>query len=337
MDPLDLLKIPTAPHFEDSACDFVCKFLNRHKILFRKDKYGNIIAAIGPKKGQGVAFAAHLDHPGFQVLSVKKREVKCVFLGGVMRDYFRRGVPIDFFDRNGKKTGVGRMVRVLQWNPLWQERYSRRMLIKLERGTVDNHSFGMWQLPVLAPSRTHIINRVCDDMAGCAAMLETLKRLSRVRLSNRVYALITRREEIGLQGAYEIARARALPRSVPVISIENSKELCNAKQGNGVIIRVGDKLSIFDPKVTQEMCRIGEMLKKKKKILYQRRLMDGGTCEATAFLQEGYRAGGVCLALGNYHNCGPNFRIKAENVHRGDWLGLVELLVETGKSFKLSK
>lgn len=333
---LDLLKLPTAPYFEDVACDYVCSFLKRNKVSFRKDGYGNLIASIGPKKAkQSVAFVAHLDHPGFKVLSVKKKDVQCAFLGGVPRDYFRRGVRVDFFDGKGRKTGFGKLMRVLQWSPVGDRRYDRRMLIKLEGGTVDDRSFGMWCLPVLARSRTHIVNRVCDDLVGCAALLEAFRRWSRVRLSHRVYALMTRREEIGLEGAFEIARNRLLPRSVPVISIESSKELCNAKQGDGVIVRVGDRSSIFDPQVTWEICRLAEGLKRKKKIPYQRRLMDGGTCEATAFLREGYSTGGLCLALGNYHNCGTKFRIQAENVHASDWQGLVELIVEIGKSFKL--
>ncbi len=57
--------------------------------------------------------------------------------------------------------------------------------------------------------------------------------------------------------------------------------------------------------------------------------MDGGTCEATAFLEAGYTAGGVCVALGNYHNCGANGRIAAENIHEGDWRGLVRLITES--------
>ena len=36
----------------------------------------------------------------------------------------------------------------------------------------------------------------------------------------------------------------------------------------------------------------------------QRCLMSGGTCEATAYQLYGYETGGLCIALGNYHNRG---------------------------------
>ena len=54
--------------------------------------------------------------------------------------------------------------------------------------------------------------------------------------------------------------------------------------------------------------------------------MDGGTCEATAYLEAGYTASGLCVALGNYHNCAVNGRIAAENIHLEDWRGLVKLM-----------
>ena len=40
--------------------------------------------------------------------------------------------------------------------------------------------------------------------------------------------------------------------------------------------------------------------------------MSGGTCEATAYQEFGFQTAAVCVALGNYHNCGPRNRIAAE-------------------------
>ena len=59
----------------------------------------------------------------------------------------------------------------------------------------------------------------------------------------------------------------------------------------------------------------------------QRCLMDGGSCEATAFVGFGFRAGGLCLPLGNYHNIGPGQRPRAEYVSVSDLEQLVTLTV----------
>ena len=58
---------------------------------------------------------------------------------------------------------------------------------------------------------------------------------------------------------------------------------------------------------------------------FQRKLMDGGVTEATAYDLYGYETGAACIALGNYHNAGPRGRVAAETVHLGDLEGLVRI------------
>ena len=50
-------------------------------------------------------------------------------------------------------------------------------------------------------------------------------------------------------------------------------------------------------------------------------------CEATAFAGFGYRAGGLCLPLGNYHNIGKDLRPRAEYVSVSDLVQLMRLTV----------
>ena len=91
--------------------------------------------------------------------------------------------------------------------------------------------------------------------------------------------------------------------------------------GDGPIIRVGDKQSIFDHGVTAELVAAAA----EANLGAQRCLMSGGTCEATAFRLYGVRCGAMCVALGNYHNCGPENRIEAEYVSLSDVEGLAAL------------
>jgi len=71
--------------------------------------------------------------------------------------------------------------------------------------------------------------------------------------------------------------------------------------------------------------------KRKKKFQFQRALMSGGTCEATAYQEFGFQTAAVCVALGNYHNCAEGKRIRAEFVSLADALGMVELLAAAAR------
>ena len=94
-----------------------------------------------------------------------------------------------------------------------------------------------------------------------------------------------------------------------------------AKIGDGPILRVGDRSSIFDSAATATLAHIAA----DEKIPVQRCLMPGGTCEATAYQLSGYRSAALCVALGNYHNCGPKNQIAPEYVSLADVQGLVRL------------
>jgi endoglucanase len=74
-----------------------------------------------------------------------------------------------------------------------------------------------------------------------------------------------------------------------------------------------------------------ELKSARKDFKFQRALMAGGTCEATAFQEFGYQTGAVCIALGNYHNCAPNNKIAAEFVNIADACGMVDLLIAAAK------
>ncbi len=59
----------------------------------------------------------------------------------------------------------------------------------------------------------------------------------------------------------------------------------------------------------------------------QRCLLDGGTCEATAYQLYGYTCAAASVALGNYHNVTPEGTIAAEFVAIDDFVGMVQLCV----------
>jgi endoglucanase len=183
--------------------------------------------------------------------------------------------------------------------------------------------FGMWDLPAFLLEGDRIHSRACDDLIGCATIVATLRDLSAARAAASVYGVFTRAEEVGFIGAIQLAKSRTLPSDVTVISLETSAVRPPATIGAGPIIRVGDRISVFDPATTEYFVEIA----KSQNRPHQRCLMAGGTCEGTAFQTYGYRTGALCIALGNYHNCAPDDRIEAEYVSLSDMVGLVELCV----------
>jgi len=162
---------------------------------------------------------------------------------------------------------------------------------------------------------------VCDDLLGAAAILAVLDEIARSRPSTCVWGLFTRAEEEGFLGAFEAIRLGTVPKDADVLSLECSKALPHAPQGGGVIVRVGDRMSIFDPGLTAALEAAATDVK------HQRRLMDGGACEATAFCAAGYRASGVAVPLGGYHNASDGAPgIVPETVMVDDYLAEVQLL-----------
>ena len=185
-------------------------------------------------------------------------------------------------------------------------------------------AFRMWDLPACEVRAGRIRSRACDDLIGCAAIVAALRELERTGAQCAAWGLFTRAEEVGFVGAIELAKSARLPRSVTVVSLETSNVKGGpVKIGGGPIIRVGDRTSVFDSAATAQL----QAAAKSAGITHQRALMQGGTCEATAYALYGYRTAAMCVALGNYHNCGPGDRIAPEFVSLEDSLGMARLCV----------
>jgi putative aminopeptidase FrvX len=114
-----------------------------------------------------------------------------------------------------------------------------------------------------------------------------------------------------------------------------SKERPRARIGNGPIVRVGDRSTIFDPATTAFLLRAAERCRALESAFRaQRCLMDGGSCEATAFVGFDYRAGGLCLPLVTIIIIGKNLRPQAEYVDVNDLNGLVKLTVSAAAEWR---
>ena len=177
-------------------------------------------------------------------------------------------------------------------------------------------------------------SRVCDDLGGAAACLAMLDNLLRRKATAPVAVLLTRAEEEGFIGCVAACEHHTLLKKTDrVIAIECSARQPVARQGDGVIIRVGDRTSIFNSSLTDFLTRQAAELKKRdKKFAYQRALMPGGTCKATVYDIWGYHAASLCVALGNYHNMNRSRKtLGAEYIDIADWENMVKLFVQIAR------
>src|SRR5438309_1997885 len=75
-----------------------------------------------------------------------------------------------------------------------------------------------------------------------------------------------------------------LRKSDLLIAIETSAMQPYAKQGDGCVIRIGDRTSVFNSSISYFITEVAERLARKDKTFkHQRALMPGGTCEATVY------------------------------------------------------
>ncbi len=323
-----LMRHPAAPYHEFAVRSEVESICREHRLACRCDRFGNLL--VEHQRGRGVhpmALVAHLDHPGFDILgAIGRKRLRARFLGGVPPEYFPAGTRVRFLPSGS----VGRLGK-----PLAAATAKEFELIPDQTPT-ETPAFAVWELEDFAVRDGLIHGRACDDLIGVAAILATLIEAKNSRSPSWLIGAITRAEEIGFGGALALASARSLPRDALVVSLETSRELPPVEMGAGVIVRVGDRSSIFDPQATRFLAEVaGDHAKVERTFKYQRALMQGGSCEGTVFAEAGYQTAAVCVALGNYHNCGPRRRIAAEFVSLADANAMVELL--TAAAAHLSK
>jgi endoglucanase len=153
--------------------------------------------------------------------------------------------------------------------------------------------------------------------------------------------LFTRAEEVGFVGAIAACKHKTVPKSARLICLENSRSFpTDSPIGAGPIVRVGDRLSVFEPTLTNQISMlVMEYQKTNPAFKFQRKLMPGGTCEATTFSAYGHHSTCLCLPLGNYHNMididgvtsgkPPTrpARVGPEFISIGDYHGLIHMLI----------
>lgn len=338
---LDITPLPTVAGREDRVIDWIRSWVKARKDLaMRADRDGNLLITQKgrkPKNPPPMFITAHMDHPGFYVRKIiDDRTLETEFRGGVLDPYFENA-KVWIFDADDvphKGTIVELKTKAKPF---------KRAIIRLTRrnesikpGDIGRWAFrGRGDKPTVVKGRLH--TPACDDLAALAAALSALDVLRRKKGCKHVGLLLTRAEEVGFIGAIAACKHHAVPKSARLICLENSRSFADSPIGAGPIMRVGDRLSIFNPALTNDISRLLlEYEKKHPKFKWQRKLMTGGACEATAFCEYGYRSTCICLPLANYHNMADldevmagerPAKVAAESISVEDYHGMVDMLV----------
>jgi putative aminopeptidase FrvX len=329
----ELCSLPTAPFAEGRVAAYVEAFVARRpRLKLRRDRFGNVLIELPGRvrsRQPRWVFAAHMDHPGMLARRmIDARTLEADFHGGVLREY-AAGAKVRFFD--GQEQVRGRIESAIAGR---DGRYTKRVTVRMSR-PVPAGALGMFDQGEGRARGRRFYSRVCDNLAGAAAALGMLEALHRRPPIAPVAVLLTRGEEAGFVGAIAAClHPTLLKKTDRMVIIECSAQQPYAPQGEGAIIRVGDRTSIFNSDLTYFITQqAGQLALKDESFRYQRALMPGGTCEATVYDVYGFVASSICIALGNYHNMTPvRGKIGPEYVDLQDWRNMLRLFVHLARS-----
>ena len=331
-----LIRTPTAPFHEHFALGIARSFAaERPLIQVLHDRCGNSLLLYDggdqQEDDEFIVLTAHLDHPGLVWRSSQEpNHALFEILGGVeLEQALATGVRIFDLNRPATQRGIpGTIVRTVEE----EARYPLVEVATARDSPQGLGTFAMWDLPAFRVQGRRLSGRAIDDLAGAAVALCVLDSLARQQASVRLGVLLTRAEEVGFVGMLAALDAGFLPRRALYINIECSSVAAGAVLGAGPILRVGDRLWVFDPDISGGLAALAdELASQQPSFRYQRKLMDSGACEATPLMQADYRTGAVALPLGNYHNSGPGAQLAPEYIHLDDANGLVRLLVHVAQ------
>lgn len=323
-----LLPLPTAACHEHHVVAAVRRYCLHHGIDVSSDTFGNLVLLTGGARDSGLCLTAHLDHPalGFGVPE-SSRDVLFERLGGVPTA-LTRDASVLLYDTAASgdcppaPVASGTVSAFLHEGAPGMAAPAFR--VRTNEAVPAGDLFAVWDQTPCAIEADRIVGTACDDLVGVCVALAVLQvcRLQDIGLS----VLLTRAEETGFGGMLAAIEAETLPAADVFINIECSSCRAGAPLGDGPVVRVGDRRWLFDAGVTEALnvCAT-ELAASRDGFRVQRRLMDGGVCEATPLARSGRATGAVALPLDNYHNNGGD-RLRPEAVHLQDAENLVALL-----------
>lgn len=368
---LRILSQPSAPFRERHVIDVVTATLEQAGVPYFSDRTGNLVIGAGSRKEyermlRGDArkggkrdeplrvYIAHMDHPGFIGTRWRSpRELEARWHGGSPVQHLT-GAPVWLAGRDHSEFSPG---LISEFKLASHGRAMESLVIRVTDGdTISREKkaeslFGgfAFRAPVWREGGL-LYTKAADDLVGTFAVLSLAldlhqpsgRKPGRKAAAPPFIGLLTRAEEVGFIGAighFEEGLLQRARRPVLCVSLETSRTLPGAEIGKGPVVRLGDRFTVFDPASLRIFSRIAQGVLPDR---HQKRVMDGGACEATAATVYGLKTVGISVPLGNYHNQsfqgGPDSRgpdgPAPEFVHLEDLRGMLTLchgLLEPGQ------
>src|SRR5215472_12042472 len=149
-----LMAHPAAPYHEHAVRDEVEKICRENDLLFRRDRFGNVLVTLQTaKRVRPLALAAHLDHPGFEI--VRRQTAvswRARFRGGVPDEYFKPGVRLRLMP-GGAPAKLARSTR-----------QPRVFEVRSGQPPSVPPKFAVWDLEDFRRRQSVIYGRACDDL-----------------------------------------------------------------------------------------------------------------------------------------------------------------------------
>lgn len=340
-----LFNQPTAPFRESFVLAEIKSILNENKIPFFKDSVGQIIAGVSSaqklKSKDHIAFFAHTDHPGFiideKISSLHKTfKYKATWYGGAPFDKME-GKPVRIFsNQSSKKFFKGTIKNFVAGNHREGISFEIETTKDLDPKLLKSKNyFGAFAFDGYKYRNGYVHTRCADDLAGCVMALGALIDVKKSKVP--AIAVFTRAEEVGFVGCLHMIKSKVVSLNTMVVSLEASRTLPGALLGEGPVIRLGDASTLFDSNFSLFIQKQAQEIKTKdSKFKFQKRIMDGGSCEATALSQFGYKTMGLAVPLKNYHNMGVKGPAP-EIIHLDDADNGRKLLAQVAKNLKTFK
>lgn len=205
------------PGHEDAVAKVMAKYLKGVGEI-SKDRLGSFVCEkTGDAKGPKVMLAGHLDEVGFMVRSITKEGfVKFLPLGGWWGH-------VVLGQRLIIKTRQGDIVGVVGSKPPHELRdEDRKKVLEIKDMYLDVGAASGWDVAKKLDIRPGdsivpdtpftvmanpdlLLAKAWDNRIGCAIAAETARRLVRQKHPNRLFAVATVQEEVGLRGAKTVS------------------------------------------------------------------------------------------------------------------------------------
>lgn len=337
---------PTAPFREYFVLNEIKSILEENKIPYFEDSVGQIIAGVENKQKlkakTHIAFFAHTDHPGFIIhKKISKIRYSATWYGGAPFNQMEGKTVRIFSGESSTKYLKGTIRKFVPGNHREGIPFEIETSQELnDKKVLHKNYFGAFNFDGFKIKNGLVSTKCADDLAGCVMALGAV--IDCKKLKTPVIAVFTRAEEVGFVGCLHMIKSKVVSLNTMVVSLEASRTLPGALLGEGPVIRLGDASTLFDSNFSLFIQKEAQNLKVKgKNFKFQKRIMDGGSCEATALSQFGYKTMGLAVPLKNYHNQGAGKGSRGgpapEIIHIDDVENGRKLLGSVAKNLKTFK